>query len=688
MTAPNLNGSAPKAIQELKNHNRWVCWKYEHGDVKVPFQPGGAYRAKSTHASHWGSFESCSSTPDMAGVGFVLGDEFVGIDLDQSIDAQGNIKPWAAEIVKTIDSYAEISPSKTGIKIFARVDPEQLREITRNVWVIKKIENSKHNEQIELYAKERYFTTTGEHFPGSPEHLRDATEAFNQLIDDIAEYGEQTYSAKKLKFEPEPIPSEEPPEAFFHLLPNDEPLRECWQNGKKISQGLDSSGSALDWDLAGHLGQYLDKVLTLDQCKCIIACFEYGQFGSGKLRGHAARRRMGKLVAWMRDRAERWIDAKDEFEAIEPCPEEVRPSEPFGALAGLDLRDFIGLEPPEREFIIQDWLPKGCVSSLYGAGSVGKSLLLQQLMTSVAMGWDFMGLKVNKARVYGFFCEETRDEIWRRQVKINDALGLSMDDMPYEDLLYAPREGEDNNELVVSTGIGGLSTTDTYKQLIRYIKVHQIDLVVLDHRSHIFSGDENSRREATYCVNRLAHICKVTGCAILLVGHLAKSDESEFSGSTGWDASVRCRLLFDWLNKDGRMNCSTEARRLAIMKTNYSALDELAVIWENGAFKPYMAAEDHYIKENIDDAKETIRQALRSFLTTQTNTCASATSSTYIIKIMQKTGLTEDYSEPVLRAALESMIDENEIIESSEHFGRYRDRTRKIGLVLNDSEQI
>ena len=72
-----------------------------------------------------------------------------------------------------------------------------------------------------------------------------------------------------------------------------------------------------------------------------------------------------------------------------------------------------GRVPPERNFIVGAWLPAGCVTSPYGAGGVGKSLLAQQLATCVATGKPFCSHPVRSGPVLGLFCED--DELWRRQ---------------------------------------------------------------------------------------------------------------------------------------------------------------------------------------------------------------------------------------------------------------------------------
>src|SRR5947208_1616508 len=61
---------------------------------------------------------------EQMGVGFALGrvdkgPAFAGVDLDQCRNpATGIIEEWAWKIIRHCDSYTEISPSGTGVKIF------------------------------------------------------------------------------------------------------------------------------------------------------------------------------------------------------------------------------------------------------------------------------------------------------------------------------------------------------------------------------------------------------------------------------------------------------------------------------------------------------------------------------------------------------------------------------------------
>ena len=111
---------------------QWVAWKYIERDgkqTKAPVNPQTGGFADSTDSSTWGTFQqavdACQKDPKLAGVGFVFtpDDPYCGVDLDDCIDVEsGNLKDWAADIVEQLDSYTEISPSGTGVKVFVKAN--------------------------------------------------------------------------------------------------------------------------------------------------------------------------------------------------------------------------------------------------------------------------------------------------------------------------------------------------------------------------------------------------------------------------------------------------------------------------------------------------------------------------------------------------------------------------------------
>jgi primase-polymerase (primpol)-like protein len=140
---------------ELKTYRAWVPWKLartEKGWTKHPYSAHTGRRASSTDSRTWGSFEEVMEAYGAGGydgIGFVFssGDPYCGVDLDEAVDPEtGEVGSWAAEIVDSLDSYAELSPSGTGIHVIVRgkVPP-----------------GGNRRGALEMYDRERFFTVTG-----------------------------------------------------------------------------------------------------------------------------------------------------------------------------------------------------------------------------------------------------------------------------------------------------------------------------------------------------------------------------------------------------------------------------------------------------------------------------------------------------------------------------------------------
>ena len=115
--------------QSLKDLKQWICWKAVERDgreTKMPVNAMTGAPAKSNDPETWTDFESAcdyAAGSDVNGLGFVFAsdDGLVGIDLDVCISEDGRtIEEWALVILHKFASYAEISPSGRGLKIWCR----------------------------------------------------------------------------------------------------------------------------------------------------------------------------------------------------------------------------------------------------------------------------------------------------------------------------------------------------------------------------------------------------------------------------------------------------------------------------------------------------------------------------------------------------------------------------------------
>lgn len=166
---------------DLTELDQWCLWNYETRSgkrTKIPIQPTGK-PASSTDPKTWRSYAEVCACEGFAGIGFVFtaDDPYVGIDLDNCLEASGAVKAWAVDLVTAFhDTYAEISPSGNGIKIF-----------TKGRLPGRGKRKNFEGYSIEIYDQGRFFTVTGNVFAGAPlqieEHQADILRLYSSLDD-------------------------------------------------------------------------------------------------------------------------------------------------------------------------------------------------------------------------------------------------------------------------------------------------------------------------------------------------------------------------------------------------------------------------------------------------------------------------------------------------------------------------
>jgi len=177
----------PPRLDPLKDYSNWVVWKYEQVDgawKKPPFTPRPPYNHKASvnDPTTWGSFAEAQQTLSLGsfdGLGFdFLGANIAVFDLDKCRNKEtGVVLPEALSIVHRAQSYTEISPSGTGLKIFGTGSGAKLHEN-------QKVPNS--SMKVESWRNcERYTTVTGIVLPGTEQYQLANLDAF---MDDLVSY--------------------------------------------------------------------------------------------------------------------------------------------------------------------------------------------------------------------------------------------------------------------------------------------------------------------------------------------------------------------------------------------------------------------------------------------------------------------------------------------------------------------
>jgi RecA-family ATPase len=246
----------------------------------------------------------------------------------------------------------------------------------------------------------------------------------------------------------------------------------------------------------------------------------------------------------------------------------------------IDPREWKGFAPP-RQWVVRDWIPSETVTALYGDGGIGKSLLAQQLLTSMALRMPWCGMDVSGGRTLGIFCEDPVSELQRRQEAINRYLGVRMADLAGLRLLS--RLGEDN--AMVSFDREKRNLTEFAQQVSAACDDFKPALLALDTAADLYPDNENDRSKVRWFIGSLARLASKHRCGVLLLAHPSQSGLTTgqgTGGSTAWNNTVRSRLYLDLPNPAG-----PDARLMRRMKANYAARSgEVRLRWKDGVLVP------------------------------------------------------------------------------------------------------
>lgn len=141
---------------DLKSLKQWVCFKLEPNEKKgkpdkIPYNPRTGYRAKANDPGTWADYDAAINALNAGGydgIGFEFAGGIFGVDLDHVITQDG-IDAAAQDIIETLDSYTEYSPSGTGVHILCKgtIPPGERKA-----------------GSAEMYSHGRFFTVTGKAF--------------------------------------------------------------------------------------------------------------------------------------------------------------------------------------------------------------------------------------------------------------------------------------------------------------------------------------------------------------------------------------------------------------------------------------------------------------------------------------------------------------------------------------------
>jgi hypothetical protein len=370
MEATHHEGKYAAIPEELKRLRQWMAWR--KGETKAngrfdkpPVSLRGSFDGSTNNPSDWGTFEEAlafAEQHDLPGVEFVFtpDDPYCGVDLDNCRNPESEgIAGWAWEIIRELDSYTEVSPSGTGVKVFVR------GSVPRSI----------NTEHIEIYDSKQPFTVTSERVEGTPAEIRDAGPELMSLFHrEVAKLPESS------RDNPE-IDEDDPPVRL------DEYGLAVWR-GEKPALKEDSPGevdrSATLFKIGGELAEAgATRKAIRDALADRDISLRYRKFsGRPDERAELEYRRIANKV----------VDKAGVKKSVELAAEKDVP-EVFGA------RWLLEEEFPPIRWVVPDILPEG-VTLLAGKPKLGKSWLAMDLCLGVAHGGAVLGTK----RVEGGAC--------------------------------------------------------------------------------------------------------------------------------------------------------------------------------------------------------------------------------------------------------------------------------------------
>lgn len=364
--------------------------------------------------------------------------------------------------------------------------------------------------------------------------------------------------------------------------------------------------------------------------------------------------------------------------AAADAPASARPIKREPPTPPIDWSQLIG-EPPPRTWWMQDWLTPAA-TTVNGAGGIGKTLVMQAITTALATGCEYLTAATSPLVCLNWFCEDDRDEIWRRQRAMNSHFGLEPADL--HRLHTVARLGHENTLLDVV--FGKPAFTPLMELLREQVNDLKADVLVLDNVAQIYGGIGGDNHQVTMFVNGIRGLVTDRPFAPILLGHVARAQGSEYAGPAAWENACRMRWYLGPTLPDQKPDEDEEADPdtiyLAKRKANYSAKDYLKLRYAGGLFVPDTVEGRRFDAGQRNDlAERVVLKGLRKLREAGVLATDGPTSPDYLPRQIAAKGFSEGHTKRELAAAMNRLMGSSRL--KRDVVGTYSNRTQRMGLV-------
>lgn len=532
----------------MKQATRWVCWRFEQRDdkwTKTPINARTGGNAKSNDATTWVTFDVAVAAYQRGGVdgiGFMLGDGWSGIDLDEHLDGDGRLTPFAEDVLRRFDSYHEVSPSGEGIKIFIHATIEH--------------GHADHKAGIEVYGSGRYFTVTGQKLNGSPSEVANRQIELLKLLNDVKPPRTNTNSPAWRTLSE----NDKALAAVEHISPSRAEGYPSWVN---VGMGLHAVDPALlgAWDRWSSQSPKHD-----DQC-CARAWASFGRSGYT----------LASLIFWADEDSPGWREnyrvngVKDHPRVGDTPATESPPRKPPPMLS---VRDLIGGFHNMRKPIIYGLLREGETMNIIAASKVGKSWLATNLALSFATRRQWLGRFDTAGGAVLIVDNELHPETSAYRIPaVADANAIKLDE--YADHVF------------VMNLRGELVTLPQLAITLDAIEPGRFKLIILDafYRFLPPGVDENDNGAMAGLYNLLDRVAAKLKCAFVCIHHASKGSQSAKavtdvgSGAGSMSRAADCHVVL-------RPHEESNVVVMEAATRSWQPLEPLCLRWRFPVFEP------------------------------------------------------------------------------------------------------
>jgi putative DNA primase/helicase len=595
----------PTALHELLGYRQWVCHRN-----KVPLNPRTGDGASVTNPSDWGSYEEAiayAASHNGVGIGFVLttADPFACIDLDTHKTTDPTIIGRHNEIYNSFDSYCETSPSGKGA----------------HIWVKGSIPSSTRSshQHIEIYANERYMTLTGNAVKNVPIANCNGklTRLWEQLQPQRAK-GDGPFSSQ---------PQTQSDDCVIQLcmrVATAAQFQTLWAGD--ISQH-DNDGSAADLALMNLIAFHTDNK---EQC---IRIFRQS--------GLAQRVKDGKVKSNRDDYMKRTVDKafdqkvptsdalRDMVARMDPRIQSNVPLPHPLQIANADELEVIEMADTEIErieWLVPDFVPKGKLTLVAGAGETGKTSLVLSLAAIASMGgtWPDGAPCETAGSVLIFSTEDDAPTtIFPRLI----AMGANPKNIAVVAYNTSANKAKRRFDPAIDMPV-----------LERHaIARGNVSLIVIDPITSAVTGDMNKTNEVRRGLQSVVETAAKVNCAVIGITHFTKNSEGRnpadrVIGSQAFAAYARMVLVAARDEQSSKRVLTRAKSNISLTGGGFSYLlrevvlaekniKTLAVVWGEqlqGSAREILASVEHKDEKDesaahtqMDEAQAFLKEALK-----------------------------------------------------------------------------